>query len=394
MENFNFYSPTEFVFGRGRENECGIYVRKYGGSKVLLHYGSASARKSGLLDRVIASLQAEGVEYVELGGVQPNPHDTLVYQGIEICKSEKIDLILAVGGGSTIDSSKAIAMGACYDGDFWDFYSKKAKPQAALPVGTVLTIAAAGSEGSGDAVITRQDGLLKRGCTTDLIRPRFSILNPELTFSLPAWQTACGCTDIMSHTFERYFTSTEDVEVTDRLCEAILMTIIKEAPRVIANPADYDARANIMWAGMVAHNNIIGVGRIQDWSSHKLEHELSALYDCSHGAGLAVIQPAWMEYIMPQCVMRFARFATRVMGCKMDFEHPEVTAREGIDRLRRFFASIGMPVNFQQLGAREEDIPHFVETLGIGDGEIGGIVKLNAEDVANIYRIAAHTPAV
>ena len=203
MENFNFYSPTEFVFGRGRENECGIYVRKYGGSKVLLHYGSASARKSGLLDRVIASLQAEGVEYVELGGVQPNPHDTLVYQGIEICKREKIDLILAVGGGSTIDSSKAIAMGACYDGDFWDFYSKKAKPQAALPVGTVLTIAAAGSEGSGDAVITRQDGLLKRGCTTDLIRPRFSILNPELTFSLPAWQTACGCTDIMSHTFER-----------------------------------------------------------------------------------------------------------------------------------------------------------------------------------------------
>ena len=394
MENFNFYSPTEFVFGRGRENECGVYVKKYGGSKVLLHYGSGSARRSGLLDRVIASLKAEGVDYVELGGVQPNPHDTLVYKGIEICKREKVDLILAVGGGSVIDSSKAIAMGSCYDGDFWDFYSKKAVPQAALPVGVVLTLAAAGSEGSGDAVITRQDGLLKRGCTTDLIRPRFSVLNPELTFSLPAWQTACGCTDIMSHTFERYFSPTEDVEVTDRLCEAILMTIIKEAPRVIANPEDYDARANIMWAGMVAHNNIVGAGRIQDWSSHKLEHELSALYDCSHGAGLAVIQPAWMEYIMPRCVMRFARYAVRVWGCKMDFEHPEVTAREGIDRTRRFFASIGMPVNFQQLGAREEDIPHFVRTLGIGDGEIGGIVKLNAADVENIYRIAAHTPAV
>ena len=394
MENFNFYSPTEFVFGRGRENECGVYVKKYGGSKVLLHYGSGSARRSGLLDRVIASLKAEGVDYVELGGVQPNPHDTLVYKGIEICKREKVDLILAVGGGSVIDSSKAIAMGSCYDGDFWDFYSKKAVPQAALPVGVVLTLAAAGSEGSGDAVITRQDGLLERGCTTDLIRPRFSVLNPELTFSLPAWQTACGCTDIMSHTFERYFSPTEDVEVTDRLCEAILMTIIKEAPRVIANPEDYDARANIMWAGMVAHNNIVGAGRIQDWSSHKLEHELSALYDCSHGAGLAVIQPAWMEYIMPRCVMRFARYAVRVWGCKMDFEHPEVTAREGIDRTRRFFASIGMPVNFQQLGAREEDIPHFVRTLGIGDGEIGGIVKLNAADVENIYRIAAHTPAV
>ena len=394
MENFNFYSPTEFVFGRGRENECGVYVKKYGGSKVLLHYGSGSARRSGLLDRVIASLKAEGVDYVELGGVQPNPHDTLVYKGIEICKREKVDLILAVGGGSVIDSSKAIAMGSCYDGDFWDFYSKKAVPQAALPVGVVLTLAAAGSEGSGDAVITRQDGLLKRGCTTDLIRPRFSVLNPELTFSLPAWQTACGCTDIMSHTFERYFSPTEDVEVTDRLCEAILMTIIKEAPRVIANPEDYDARANIMWAGMVAHNNIVGAGRIQDWASHKLEHELSALYDCSHGAGLAVIQPAWMEYIMPRCVMRFARYAVPVWGCKMDFEHPEVTAREGIDRTRRFFASIGMPVNFQQLGAREEDIPHFVKTLGIGDGEIGGIVKLNAADVENIYRIAAHTPAV
>ena len=394
MENFNFYSPTEFVFGRGRENECGVYVKKYGGTKVLLHYGSASARKSGLLDRVIASLKAEGIDFVELGGVQPNPHDTLVYEGIGICKREGVDFVLAVGGGSVIDSSKAIAMGSCYDGDFWDFYSKKAKPEAALPVGTVLTIAAAGSEGSGDAVITRQDGLLKRGCTTDLIRPRFSVLNPELTFSLPAWQTACGCTDIMSHTFERYFTPTEDVEVTDRLCEAILMTIIKEAPRVIANPCDYDARANIMWAGMVAHNNIVGAGRIQDWSSHKLEHELSALYDCSHGAGLAVIQPAWMEYIMPRCVMRFAQFATRVWGCPMDFEHPEVTAREGIDRLRKFFASIGMPINFQQLGAREEDIPHFVKTLGIGDGEIGGIVRLNAADVENIYRIAAHTKAV
>ena len=394
MENFNFYSPTEFVFGRGRENECGVYVKKYGGTRVLLHYGSASARKSGLLDRVIASLKAEGLAYIELGGVQPNPHDTLVYRGIEICKREGIDFVLAVGGGSVIDSSKAIAMGSCYDGDFWDFYSKKATPQAALPVGTVVTISAAGSEGSGDAVITRQDGLLKRGCTTDLIRPRFSVLNPELTFSLPAWQTACGCTDIMSHTFERYFTPSEDVEVTDRLCEAILLTIIKEAPRVIANPCDYDARANIMWAGMVAHNNIVGAGRIQDWSSHKLEHELSALYDCSHGAGLAVIQPAWMEYVMPRNVMRFAQFATRVMGCEMDFEHPEVTAREGIARLRRFFSSIGMPVNFQQLGAREEDIPHFVKTLGIGDGEIGGLVRLNAADVENIYRIAAHTPAV
>ncbi len=387
MKNFNFYSPTEFVFGKERENECGQYVRKHGGSKILLHFGSNSAKKSGLLDRVKQSLEKEGIAYVELGGVQPNPHDSLVYKGIEICRKEKIDFILAVGGGSVIDSAKAIAMGVPYDGDFWDFYSGK-KPATALPIGTVLTIAAAGSEGSGDSVITKEDGMLKRGASGDCIRPKFSILNPQLTCTLPAYQTACGATDIMAHTFERYFTNTQEVEITDRLCEAILLTMIKETPRVIQDPNNYEARANIMWAGMVCHNNITGVGREQDWNSHGIEHELSALYDCAHGAGLAVIMPAWMEYVMQHDVMRFAQVATRVWGCQMNFQHPEVTAKEGIIAFRRFLSNIGMPINFKELGAKGEDIPLLVKSFGIGEGETGGFVHLKKKDIENIYTIA------
>ncbi|MEE3483403.1 MAG: iron-containing alcohol dehydrogenase [Bacteroidales bacterium] len=387
MENFNFYSPTEFVFGKDRENECGKYVHKFGGTKVLLHYGSSSAKKSGLLDRVTQSLKKENIEFIELGGVQPNPHDSLVYKGIELCKKENIDFILAVGGGSVIDSAKAIAMGVPYEGDFWDFYSGK-KPKEALSIGTVLTIAAAGSEGSGDSVITKEEGMLKRGASGDCIRPKFSILNPQLTCTLPAYQTACGATDIMAHIFERYFTNTQEVEVTDRLCEALLLTMIKETPRVIADPNNYAARANIMWAGMVAHNNIVGVGREQDWNSHGIEHELSALYDCAHGAGLAVIMPSWMEYVMHHDVMRFAQVATRVWECQMNFSQPEETAKEGIKRFRQFLHSIGMPINFKELGAKESDIPQLVKTFGIGDGETGGFVHLKANDIANIYKIA------
>ena len=388
MENFNFYSPTEFVFGQNRENEVGFYVKKYGGTKVLLHYGASSAKKSGLLDRVIQSLQKENISFVELGGVQPNPHDSLVYKGIELCRKENVDFILAIGGGSSIDSAKAIAIGVPYNGDFWDFYSGKS-PKEALPIGTILTIAAAGSEGSGDSVITKEDGMLKRGTGGDCLRPKFSILNPQLTCTLPAYQTACGATDIMAHIFERYFTNTPEVEVTDRLCEGLLMTMIKETPRVIADPNNYQARANIMWAGMVAHNNIVGVGREQDWNSHGIEHELSALYDCAHGAGLAVIMPAWMEFVMEHDIMRFAQVATRVWGCNMNFAHPEVTAKEGIVRFRQFLRSIGMPINFAELGAKESDIPQLVKTFGIGNGETCGFVHLKAKDIQSIYEIAA-----
>ena len=389
MDNFNFYSPTFFAFGKDRENETGEYVKRFGGSKVLIVYGGGSVIRSGLLDRVRASLDREAIPCVLLGGVKPNPRSGLVYEGIELSRKENVDFVLAVGGGSVIDTSKAIAAGAVYDGDFWDFYCGK-PIEKALPVGTILTIAAAGSEGSPDSVITREKGMLKRGASGDAIRPCFSILNPALTQSLSAYQSACGITDIMAHLYERYLTNTEEVEVTDRLIEALLLTMIHEGPRVIENPDYYEARANIMWAGMMAHNNSCGVGRSQDWNSHNIEHELSALYDCAHGAGLAVTMPAVFTYVMHHNVMRFAQVAVRVWGCQMDYAHPEVTAKAGIEALRRFLHSIGMPGNFAELGAKEEDIPYLVDTLCNGNGRSGsisGFVILDRKDCTEIYRL-------
>ena len=350
MENFNFYAPTFFAFGKDRENDCGELVKRFGGSKVLIHYGGGSVVRSGLLDRVKASLQNAGLDFVELGGVKPNPRSGLVYEGIKLCKEEKVDFVLAVGGGSTIDSSKAIAAGVVYEGDFWDFYQGKLIEKA-LPIGTILTIAAAGSEGSPDSVITNENGMIKRGATGDALRPKFSILNPALTQTLSAYQTACGITDIIAHLYERYLTNTKDVEVTDRLIESLILTMKTEGPKVMENLQDYQARANIMWAGMVAHNNIVGVGRTQDWTSHDIEHELSALYDCAHGAGLAVTMPAVFTYNMSHDVARFAQIAVRVWGCEMDFVNPENTAKAGIEALRSFLISIGMPKNFEELGA-------------------------------------------
>ena len=389
MNNFTFYSPTYFVFGKDEENNVGKYVKRFGGTKVLIHYGGGSVVRSGLLDRVKASLEAEGIAFVTLGSVKPNPRSGLVYEGIELCRKEKVDFVLAVGGGSTIDSSKAIAAGTVYEGDFWDFYCGK-PVEKALPVGTILTIAAAGSEGSPDSVITKEEGMFKRGATGEGLRPTFSILNPALTQTLPPFQTACGITDIMAHLFERYFTNTTDVEVTDRVIEGLLMTMIHEGPKVIANPDDYQARANIMWAGMIAHNNCCGVGRDQDWASHNLEHELSALYDCAHGAGLAVVFPAWMEYTMQHDVMRFAQVASRVWGCAMDFQHPEVTAKAGIQAFRAFLKSIGMPQTMAELGGKEEDIPYLAHTAAYGNdngGTLGGFVVLSEEDMVNIYKL-------
>ena len=389
MQNFTFYSPTYFVFGKDTENQAGEYVKKFGGSKVLIHYGGGSVVKSGLLDRVKASLEKEGISYVLLGGVKPNPRSGLVYEGIELCKKENVDFVLAVGGGSTIDSSKAIAAGTVYEGDFWDFYMGK-RIEEALPVGTILTIAAAGSEGSPDSVITKEEGMFKRGASGDAIRPKFSILNPALTQTLPAYQSAAGITDIMAHLYERYLTNTAEVEVTDRLIEALLLTMKHEGPRVIEDPNNYEARANIMWAGMMAHNNSCGVGRTQDWNSHNIEHELSALYDCAHGAGLAVTMPAVFTYVMKHDVMRFAQVATRVWGCQMDFTNPEVTAKAGIETLRNFLISIGMPKNFEELGAKKEDIPKLVDVLCNGDGRPGsitGFVTLNEDDCTKIYEM-------
>lgn len=390
MNNFTFFSPTYFVFGKETEHDAGSYVKRFGGTKTLIHFGGGSAVKSGLLDRVRASLDAAGIKHVSLGGVQPNPRSALVYEGIELCRKEKVDFVLAVGGGSVIDSAKAIALGVPYEGDFWDFYKGMRLVTKSLPLGTILTIPAAGSEGSPDTVITHERGNLKRAAHGETLRPVFSILNPALMNSLPAYQSACGIADIMAHIFERYFTNTKDVEVTDRLCEALLLTIIKEAPCVITNSADYQARSNIVWAGMIAHNDLCGVGREQDWASHCVEHELSALYDCAHGAGLAVIFPAWMTYVYKHDLERFARIAVNVWGCRLS-EDIERTALEGIDCLKKFWKGLGLPLSFAELGAKESDIPAMAakcfEEAG-GAKTLGSFVRLTQSDVEAVYRLA------
>ncbi|MCL1866827.1 MAG: iron-containing alcohol dehydrogenase [Oscillospiraceae bacterium] len=386
MNNFNFCSPTFFEFGKNAEGKTAELVKKFGGTKVLLHYGSGSVKKAGggftdsLYERVTASLKSAGLDFVELGGVQPNPVDTLVYEGIELCRKEKVDFVLAVGGGSVIDSAKAIAAGVVYDGDFWDFYSGK-YIEKALPVGTVLTIAAAGSEGSPNSVVTKTDGKLKRGATGEVIRPVFSILNPQLTQTLPAYHTAAGSTDILVHIFERYFSNTEEVEVTDRLCEALAKTIINQTPRVIENPDNYEARANIMWAGMVAHNNLCGVGRDQDWASHGMEHELSAFYGAIHGAGLAVINPAWMKFVSKKNPHKFEQFAKRIW---------EVDSIDtAIKRYEFFLQHIGMPSSISEFGAKAEDIPMLAAHIGLTEEHsFGSYVKLNVHDVEEIYKLA------
>ena len=284
-----------------------------------------------------------------------------MYEGIALARTEGADFLLAIGGGSVIDTAKAIGMGVPYDGDFWDFFTGKAKIERTLPVGTVLTISAAGSEGSDSCVITQEDGNLKWGCPkTDLIRPKFSVLDPTYTCSLPDYQLACGAVDMLAHLCERYFTNTPDVALTDRLCEAVMKTIVDAAPKALADHSDYASHADLMWAGMLAHNNSCGIGRDQDWASHQIEHELSAFYDCAHGAGLAVVMPAWMEYVCGHDVMRFARFAVNVFGCEMDFAHPERTAQAGIRRLRDFFRTLGMPATLEEVGGRAEDIPAMV----------------------------------
>ena len=389
MQSFEFYSPTRFVFGKGTETQVGSLIRELGGTRVLLVYGGGSVKRSGLYDRVVASLDASGLSHCEISGVRPNPRSGLVYEGIELGRHEGVDFVLPVGGGSAIDTAKAIALGIPYDGDFWDFYCGKTAPKTVLKHGVVLTIPAAGSEGSNSSVITQEDGMLKRGLSTDLNRPLFAVMNPELTYTLPPYQTACGIVDMLAHIMERYFTNTEHVDLTDRMAEALMQTIVRTAPEVMQNPDSYEARANIMWAGMLARNNSVGVGREQDWASHQIEHELSALYDCAHGAGLAVTFPAWMRYVYQHDVMRFAQFAVRVWGCDMDYRNPENTALEGIRRMEAFFSSIGMPVTFAQLGAKEEDIPALAAKVVRGpNGTTGHFVELDTPAIEAVLRLA------
>jgi alcohol dehydrogenase YqhD (iron-dependent ADH family) len=348
MENFTFINTTKIIFGKGTENQAGAEAARYG-RKILLHYGGGSIKKYGLYDRVLKSLKDAGLEVIELGGVKPNPMLDLVKKGIDICRKEKIDFILAVGGGSTIDSAKAIASGIPYSGDVWDFYSGKAELKEILPMGVVLTIPASGSESSSSSVITNEDGMYKRGFVSDLLQPKFAILNPEVTYTLPPYQSACGAADIMAHIMERYFTAVKNVDLTDRLCEAALKTVINNVSVVLEEPKNYDARAEIMWAGSIAHNNLLGTGRIGDWGSHKIEMEISGIYDLAHGAGLAVILPAWMKYVYKKDVERFAQFAVRVWDQEPDFYHLEKTALLGISRLKDFYKGIGLPVTLKEV---------------------------------------------
>ena len=389
MNNFVFYSPTEFVFGKATEMQVGALARKHGAQKVMIVYGGGSVVRSGLLDRVKQSLQEAGIEYCLMGGVQPNPVDTKVYEGIEFCRREQADMLLPVGGGSVIDTAKAIAAGVLYEGDFWDFYIGKAKVTEALKVAVVLTIPAAGSEGSGNTVITKLDGLQKLSLRVpEVLRPIFSIMNPELTYTLPPFQTACGVADMMAHIMERYFTNTQEVEIGDRLCEGTLMAIINEAPKVMRNPEDYGARANLMWAGMIAHNGTCGVGCEEDWASHFLEHEISAIYGVTHGAGLSVIFPAWMTWMVEHNVGKIAQYAVRVWGVP-ESEDKKAVALEGIGKLKAFFSSLGLPVTFKELGVENPDIDRLADSLHRNKGElVGNYVKLTKQDSKEIYHLA------
>lgn len=389
MNNFVFYSPTEFVFGKATEMQVGALARKHGARKVMIVYGGGSVVRSGLLDRVKQSLQEAGIEYCLMGGVQPKPVDTKVYEGIEFCRREQADMLLPVGGGSVIDTAKAIAAGVLYEGDFWDFYIGKAKVTKALKVAVVLTIPAAGSEGSGNTVITKLDGLQKLSLRVpEVLRPVFSIMNPELTYTLLPFQTACGVADMMAHIMERYFTNTQEVEIGDRLCEGTLMAIINEAPKVMRNPEDYGARANLMWAGMIAHNGTCGVGCEEDWASHFLEHEISAIYGVTHGAGLSVIFPAWMTWMVEHNVGKIAQYAVRVWGVP-ESEDKKAVALEGIGKLKNFFTSLGLPVTFKELGVENPDIDRLADSLHRNKGElVGNYVKLTKLDSKEIYRLA------
>ncbi|MEM2941482.1 MAG: iron-containing alcohol dehydrogenase [Thermoproteota archaeon] len=388
MENFVFQCPTKIIFGKGVENQTGEEVKKHS-SRVLFHYGGGSIKRIGLYDRIVASLEHAGVEFIELPGVKPNPRLSLVKKGIELCRNEKINFILAVGGGSVIDSAKAISVGVPYEGDVWDFYTGRAEPKEALPVGVVLTIPAAGSEASNSSVITNEADWRKLSVTTELMRPRFAVMNPEVTFSLPPYQTACGAADIMAHVMERYFTNVRQADLTDRLCEATLKTVIKNVPIALREPENYDARAEIMWASTVAHNDLLGTGRIGDWATHIIEHELSGLYDVAHGAGLAVVFPNWMKYVYKHRLDIFLQFATRVWNVEPDFKDPERVVLEGIERLKNFFRQIGLPTTLRELGVPDDRLEEMaLRCTNQGGSKIGGFVKLDKEDVLKILKNA------
>ena len=389
MNNFEFYSPTKVIFGKGVDRNAGVEIKACGGTRVLIHFGGSSAKKSGLLDRVEASLKAVGIEYITLGGVVPNPRLSLVHEGIELCRKEGVDFIIAVGGGSVIDSSKAIALGAKYDGEVWDFYDGIAEPKNTLPTANILTLAASGSETSKNTVITNENGWIKKGYGNSMCRPRFTMMNPELTYTLPAYQTACGIVDIMMHTLERYFSPGGCNEMTDRIAEDVLKTVVQFGRIAMKDPMNYVARSEVMWAGSLSHNDLTGLGRAGDWASHQLEHELGGYYDVAHGAGLASVWGAWARYVFKADVMRFARYGVNVWGLAMNYDNPEETALEAIRVTEEYFTSIGMPVTIKELLGKEisdEVIAELAQKCTyFGKRKIGSFVVLDKPQIIDIY---------
>ncbi len=393
MKDFKYYAPTEVVFGEQSEEQVAALVKKYGGTKVLVHYGGRSAEKSGLLDKICHLLSQGGIPYVKLGGVVPNPRLSLAKKGIEICRKEGVDFILAVGGGSVIDSSKCIAYGVCMAGDVWDLYLGKVEaPETMLPVASVLTIPAAGSEMSEASVITNEDGDVKQGYSNDMSRPKFAIMNPRRTFTLPPYQTAAGVTDMMMHTMERYFSKDDDMDFTTDLAEAALRNIRNAVFEVLKDPENYRYRAQIMWGGSLMHNGLTGCGISDDWATHQIEHELSGMFDVTHGAGLAAIWPSWARYVMHENLSRFVRFAVNVMDVPNDFTDPEGTALRGIEAMERFYNAIGMPKNIKELLGREitdEEIREMTRKCSRDYTATCGCLKvLKAEDMEAIYKMA------
>ena len=389
MFNFKYYTPTKVVFGKGTESQTADLIKEFGGKKVLIHYGGGSVIRTGLMKKVTDILDEAGISYVTLGGAVPNPRLGLVYEGIELCKKEGVDFILAVGGGSAIDSAKAIGYGVTNEGDVWDFYDYKRTAAACLPIGVILTLSATGSEMSDSSVITKEDGLVKRGYSSDFSRPKFAIMNPELTMTLPDYQTACGCTDIMMHTMERYFTQGGNMELTDALAEGLLRTVMRNAKILAGDPKNYDARAEVMWAGSLAHNGLTGCGNDGgDWMSHKLEHELGGLFDVAHGAGLAAVWGSWARYVYKNCLPRFKKFAIQVMGVE-DAGSDEEIALKGIEAMEAFYREINMPTNLRELGvqATEEQLAEMAHKCAAGVGGASGSARLlNEEDMLAIYK--------
>lgn len=391
MFNFNYFAPTEVCFGRGTVDNVGEYVKKYHGTKVLIHYGGGSIVRTGLLERVKKALDKAGITHMELGGVVPNPHLSKVYEGIELCRKEKIDFLLAVGGGSVIDSTKAIGYGLTNEGDVWDFFEHTRTADDCMPLGCILTIAAAGSEMSNSCVITKEDNDEKRAYDDDISRPKFAIMDPELTMTLPDFQTACGCTDMLMHTEERYFTNGGNMEITDSIAEALMRTVIKYARVLVHEPENYEARAEVMWAGSLAHNGLTGCGNDGgDFASHMLEHEMGGMFDVAHGAGLAAIWPGWARYVYKDCLPRFKRFALYVMGVEDEGSDAEI-ALAGIEAMESFYHSIGMPINMRELGIEptEEQILEMAHRCALATGgQIGSAKVLKEEDMVQIYKMA------